>query len=197
MCLTDKTSIPTDKPELLFKRPEILLHPNIPRPLHGLAPRTLMPQKEWTELRRATYARNNYHCFACGVYREYDKEMLRFSDESGETLDCHEFYKIDYEKKTMELVELVALCKSCHAYVHSGRMQSMYDKGQLDEEDCWLIQSHGERVLWNGGLSFEQKSIDNNDYKEEWNEWRLIMNGKEYYSKWRDYFDWFKNYMIG
>jgi len=146
-------------------------------------------------MRRDAYARNNYHCFACGVYRRYDSDKLRFDDDSGETLDCHEFYKIDYEKKTVELVELVALCKNCHAYVHSGRMNSMYEKGQLDEEDCYIIVSHGDSVLARDGL--KKGLLDDRDYKDEWKEWRLIFDGKEYYSKWVDYFDWYKNYMIG
>jgi hypothetical protein len=192
---TEQPQPELQQPELLFTRPELLLHPNIVKPLHGLAPRTLMPKKDWDALRREAYARNNYHCHACGVYRAYDVGRLRFDDESGETLDCHEFYKIDYEKKTVELLELVALCKNCHAYVHSGRMSSMYERGQLDEEDCYIIVNHGDSVLARVGL---KKGLpDDKDYKDEWKEWRLIYEGKEHFSKWLDYFDWYKNYMIG
>ena len=183
------------EPPILFTRPELLLHPNIVKPLHGLAPRTLMPKKDWDALRREAYARNNYHCHACGTYRAYDIAKLRFDDESGETLDCHEFYKIDYEKKTVELVELVALCKLCHQYVHSGRMNSQYEKGQLDDEDCYIITSHGDSVLARVGLV--KGKPDDKDYKDEWKEWRLIYEGEEHFSKWIDYWDWYKNYMIG
>lgn len=194
MCPTEPISTTT---EPLFKRPELLLHPNIPKPLHGLAPRTLMSKVAWDAIRRDAYAKNNYCCWACGVHREYDKEKLRFADESGETLDCHEFYRIYYDKKEMELIEFVALCKQCHAFVHSGRLQGEYDKGRVDEEDCWLVFSHGERVLSNGGLDFKQKEVDTNEYRDEWKDWCLVLDGKRHYSKWIDYFDWYKNYMIG
>lgn len=185
-----------EEPPILFTRPEILLHPNVPKPLHGLAPRTLIARAEWDRIRRETYARNNYHCFACGVYRAYDTDRKRFDNEWDESLDCHEFYHIDYDKKTVELIEFVALCKNCHAYVHSGRMQSMYEKGQLDDEDCYIIVNHGDRIISRAGLE-KKVQVDSKDYNEEWKEWRLLFNGKEHFSKFLDYWDWYKHYMIG
>jgi hypothetical protein len=183
------------EPELLFTRPELLLHPNIPKPLHGLAPRTLVKQSEWTQIRREAYAKNNYHCWACGTYRHYDLALLKFVDDNG-TLDAHESYDIDYENKTVELKEIVALCKHCHNYIHSGRLGSMYDKGQCDEQDCWEIINHGDSVLIDGGL-VPYNAVDKNTYQDEWDEWRLIFNGKEHRSRWKDYWDWMKHYMIG
>lgn len=185
------------EPPLLFTRPELLLHPNIPKPLHGVAPRQLLkPKKIWDEWRRWSYAKNNWHCWACGVYRHYDVFNLVFDDESGETLDAHEFYSIDYDKKEVRLIEVVSLCKNCHNYVHSGRLQAMYDKGELDEEDMYIVVSHGYSVLSNAGLkpSFAQ---DENDYKQEWSEWKLLFNGEEFRSKFIDYYDWYKHYMVG
>ena len=197
MCHTKSDSTTTEEPEVLFLRPELLLHPNIPKPLHGLAPRTLIPSKAWTSIRREAYAKNNYHCWACGVYRAYDTDRLRFDDESGETLDCHEFYRIDYKNHIMELVEFVALCKSCHSFVHSGRMNSMYEKGQLDEEDCYIITQHGNRVLTEAGLDPTAKEVDTRDYKKDWKKWRLVLDSVEYFSTMRDEWDWFKKYQIG
>ena len=187
----------TEKPTIAFTRPEILLHPNIPKPLHGIAPRTLMKASRWNDIRREAYAKNNYHCWACGVYRSYNVDKLRFEDESGETLDCHEFYEIDYNEKTSTLVEFVALCKNCHAYVHSGRMNSMYEKGQLDEEDCYIITQHGNRVLAEAGLNPLSKIVDANTYQDEWKKWRLIVDGKSHYAILEDYWDWYKHYIIG
>ena len=184
------------EPPTLFQRPDLLLHPNIPKPLHGLAPRTLMkPQRLWDELRRAAYAKNNYHCWACGAYRNFDLVANKFDDDNG-TLDAHEYYVIDYTEKTTEIKEIVALCKNCHNYIHSGRQNSIYDKGRLDEEDMWIVNTHGDSVLIDGGIT-PIHVIDENLYKEEWNDWRLLFNGKEYKSKWKDYFDWYKHYIIG
>lgn len=195
MKMNIQQSTNTDEKETIFTRPELLSHPNIPKPLHGLAPRTLVKAKVWDTWRRMAYAKNNFHCFACGVYRNYDLFSLRFDDESYESLDAHEVYRINYDLKTVELVEIVALCKNCHNYIHSGRLQSQYDEGRLDEEDMYIISNHGDSVLIDGGLApcFYH---DENDYKEEWGEWKLIFNGEEYFSKFKDYFDWFKKYQI-
>lgn len=180
---------------ILFQRPELLSHPNIPKPLHGLAPRTLVKAKVWDTWRRMAYAKNNFNCWACGVHRDYDLHGLKFNDDSFESLDAHEYYRIDYEEKTVELVEIVALCKNCHNYIHSGRLQSMYEGGQVDEEDMWIVSKHGDSILIDAGLApcFWH---DENDYKEEWGEWKLIFNGEEHKSLYEDYWAWYKKYKI-
>ena len=184
------------EPELLFTRPELLLHPNLPKPLHGLNPRTVMGQKWWNNERRRAYATNNYHCWACGTYRNFNLDLNKFCDDSGESLDAHECYRIDYEKKEVELVEIVAICKNCHQYIHSGRTNSLYEKGVIDEKDCFIVFSHGDSILIDAGL-IPCNEVDTNTYQEEWNEWKLIIDGKEHYSKFKDYFEWYKHYMIG
>jgi hypothetical protein len=184
-----------EEPELLFTRPELLLHPNLPKPMHNLAPRTLMKAKEWNEIRREAYARNNYHCWACGRYTAFNTELNKFDNDEGTTLDAHEFYRIDYVNKTVELVEIVALCKLCHDYVHSGRLNAMYEKGEKDEEDCWLVYTNGDSVLIDAGL-IPINVVDDKTYQDEWGEWKLLFNGGEYRSKFKDYWDWFKYYNI-
>ena len=181
------------EPEILFLRPELLTHPNIPKPLHGLAPRTLVAQATWDELRREAYGKNNYHCWVCGKYVAYDELCKKFRNDEGTTLDAHESYIIDYVNKTVELKEIVALCKTCHNYIHSGRINTLYDKGILDEQDCWIIITHGNSILIDDGL-VPFTEVDKNDYKDEWNEWRLVFNGKEYKSNFKDYDAWSKHY---
>lgn len=156
----------------------------------------MKPARLWNEARRAAYARNNYHCWACGVYVRYDTEKLRFDNDENTTLDAHEFYYIDYDNKVVELVEIVALCKLCHNYIHSGRYQSMWDDGKIDNEDIWTVKTHGDSILIDNGFvpCFEH---DEKTYKDEWHDWKLIFNGNEYFSPWKDYWDWYKNYKIG
>ncbi len=191
-CTSIEQELTNLEPETLFTRPELLLHPNIPKPIHGLAPRTLMKAKDWDVVRRKAYAKNNYHCWACGDYRNYNLVGNKFDDDNG-TLDAHENYVIDYEAKTVKLIEIVALCKNCHNYIHSGRYNSMYDKGRLDEEDMWIVNTHGDSVLIDGGL-IPCNEVDTNTYQDEWNDWRLVIEHK---SKWKDYWEWYGHYLIG
>lgn len=170
-----------------FTRPELLNHPNIPKPLHSLAPRTFMKAKEWDIIRREAYARNNYCCFACGVHHPYNLDKKRFVDKK---LHAHESYNIDYEKKSMELVEIVALCPLCHDSIHSGRMNSLFDKGVLDEEDCWLIVSQRERVLKHE----VDKAVVPCYCDDCWGKWKIVIDGKEYFSKWKNKQEWREHY---
>jgi hypothetical protein len=177
-----------EKPTL-FTRPEILNHPNLPKPMHGVNPRTVMGQKKWDEVRREAYGKNNYHCWACGAHRHYDLVGNKFDDDNG-SLDCHEMYLINYELKTSEIVEFVALCKNCHSYVHSGRMNGEYDKGRLDEEACWIITTAGDSILIDGGFP-PYNVVDGKTYEDEWMDWRLVIGYEQYepvlksYSEWR------------
>ena len=163
-------------------KPELLRHPNIPKPLHGMNPRTIMKTKWWNEKRREAYARNNYHCTTCGAYHEFDVDRKVFVDIP---LHAHEYYRIDYDNCSAELVYIFALCPICHDYIHSGRMNAMYEKGVLDEADCWLIRSQGERVL---GEVID--NVDKRDYTEDWNKWHLIIDGKKYFSKFKSIEEW-------
>ena len=178
------------EPRILFKQPLLLTHPNIPKPLHNLAPRTLMGTKEWNRLRRKAYAKNNYHCFACGIYAEYDLDKQRFKELK---LHAHESYDIDYDKCEMQLEYIVALCPTCHDYIHSGRMNALYDKGVLDEQDCWGIRTHGDAVLSSVEESVVDK-VDSTCYISTWKKWCLILDGKKYFSKFKNFKEWEEYY---
>ena len=86
----------------------ILLHPNIPKPLHGVNPRSLMNDKWWDDQRHKAYRVKDFHCHSCGIHKLVAKEK--------QWLEAHEIYEINYEQGTATFKEIVALCHYCHNY---------------------------------------------------------------------------------
>ena len=120
-------------------RPEILLHPNIPKPMHGLSPRTIMGDRWWNIERQKTYAKSYYHCVACDV--------SKWEAKYYQWLEAHELYEIDYVKGRMIFKEIVALCHSCHNFIHSGRMQALVDSGKMLRSKQQDILKHGMTII--------------------------------------------------
>jgi len=164
-------------------RPEILLHPNIPKPMHGLAPRVVLGQKWWDAQRRIAYAKTEYCCAACGVYTAEAKYFP--------WLEAHELYNINYDTGKMTFLEVVALCHSCHNYIHDGRMQILVLKCEMLSTKRKAILRHGKKILKAAGLRKPRPPIE----CANWNKWRLVLYGREYkgkfenYEAWVDYYD--------
>jgi hypothetical protein len=150
-------------------RPEVLLHPNIPKPLHGLAPRVVLGQKWWDATRKEAYKSTNYHCIACGVNKYYATYH--------QWLEGHELYEINYEKGLMKYVETIPLCHFCHNFIHSGRLQALLDTGEIHHAKYVAIIQHGDRVLKQAGL---ERSQPYSGKFAEWDKWRLVINRKKY-----------------
>jgi hypothetical protein len=162
-------------------RPELLLLPNIPKPLHGIAPRTIMGQSWWDEQRHKAYASLDYHCAACGALKGNESLLFRG------WLEAHEVYDIDYNHRVARFIEIVPLCVCCHMAIHTGRLTSLYPK-IYDEEDCWLVLERKKQVCGSYGV------IDDRDYTVGWNDWRLEFEGKLYEPKFKTIEEWSKFY---
>ncbi|MDV3002453.1 MAG: hypothetical protein N5P05_004108 (plasmid) [Chroococcopsis gigantea SAG 12.99] len=198
-----------------FPRPELLLHPNIPKPLHGVNPRTILGRKWWDEQRKIAYARYDDLCWACGIHKTEAKYH--------QWLEAHEVYKIDYSTGKVEMVEICALCHSCHQYIHDGRMQKLFNHGQFSFQKYIDILSRGEKIIkryltevainykgeaWKKPLeetlpfqeTFPDIIVPNVpevvNSSPQWHEWYLLLEGQEYYSRfvdvkeWADYYQW-------
>lgn len=198
-----------------FPRPELLLHPNIPKPLHGLNPRTILGQKWWDIQRQIAYAKHNYHCWACGVHKSKAKYH--------KWLEAHEVYNIDYNTGRVEMTEISALCHSCHQYIHARRMLRLFEQNKVTFEKYIDILSHGEQLIRsyltqvainyqgeNWKKPFEPTLPFQDTFPDvivpglprpsvnvaDWNEWYLVINGQKYYSRftdiheWSDYYQW-------
>jgi hypothetical protein len=179
-------------------KPEILSHPNIPLPLHGLSPRVINGDLWWNRIRKEVYERYDFHCIACGV-EKYKAEIHHW-------LEAHEFYEVDYINGTMKCKSIEPLCHYCHNFIHSGRLEAVLGKEKSINE-VKLILEHGFKILsenhlkcfW-GTLEFAAKvscmgfgivntfGVVANPKPIElpWEKWRLIWNGKAYYSKFKN-----------
>ena len=171
-------------PKPIFKlRPELLLYPNTPKPLHGTVPREIYGKTWWDQTRKAAYKSTNYHCAACGIPKEKAKYV--------QWLEGHELYDIDYRRGRMTYIETVPLCHFCHNYIHDGRMQWLLSEGRMTQNKYVSIIQHGDAILDLYGLPSE---VLYQGPTPNWSEWRLILDGKEYEPKFRSYEAWARNW---
>lgn len=170
--------------ETVTLRPELLLHPQIPKPLHGLAPRVIFGDVWWEAQRRTAYAKNRQHCWACGV----DKRRTLYHA----WLEAHETYVIDHVAGTATFDEVVALCHACHNFIHQGRMQALVDSGEMHYQKMQDILNHGQVVLRSAGLKKPPPVED--AACAVWHQWRMIINGQAYPGKFKDYAEWLSYY---
>ena len=190
-------------------RPILLTHPQIPQPLHGLAPRTLLGKEWWNAQRQAAYAKTRHRCAACGVHYLQAAYVQR--------LEAHECYRIEYQRGRAELQEVVALCHRCHSFIHSERLWWMYQQRKVSAAKIFDVLHHGFELLRTRHLvpfhatvaiamqlpNAQQLHIP--EYMKippsrsvqaaEWAAWRLVINGVEYPSKFKDYAEWERYYL--
>lgn len=200
---------------LLKLRPEILQHSNIPKPLHGMAPREILGKAWWDKTRKAVYAKQDFKCIACGVH----KMDAKYHNH----IEAHEYYDMDYAKGCMEIKEIVGLCHSCHAYIHSGRTNMMMQSGKIGQQRALGIMRHGFKVLkkaglepWHGhcqtylnmldflGLPIDKSLIsttkrltreqDVGKIQQNWSKWHLIIDGERHYGKFKSMQEWENHY---
>lgn len=172
-------------------RPDILLCPNVPMPLHGMPPRKILGSKWWNETRKTAYASTNFHCQACGTPKHRVKG-------SRKHLEGHELYDTDYVAGTLTYVETVPLCPYCHNYIHDGRLEALLQKGQITRRKFAAVIQHGDEVLTRAGLTRPtklerdeaiMKGVLSGEFAM-WSEWRLVLHGETYEPKFKDEQEW-------
>lgn len=186
-------------------KPELLLHPNVPKPLHGLAPRVIKGDDWWNEQRQIAYKKNDYKCWACGI----EKQNAKYH----QWLEAHEIYEIDYSIGEVKFIDVCALCHSCHAFIHSGRLISLYRKREIDYDKINDILMHGFTVLVNAKLKMNSfalavaqevnyqkfsKYLNYGTYRNgicfaKWSDWYMLIDNKKYKGKFKNFNEW-KNF---
>lgn len=172
------------------RRPSILLCPNIPKPLHGVNPRSVLGDRWWDSTRKRAYKRTNYRCQACGVHKKNAK--------SRKWLEGHELYDTDYEAGRLTYIETVPLCHFCHNYIHDGRMHMLLQQGYMPQAKFVAIIQHGDRVLADAGLrrpTLAERELEiilrfSEGKCARWDQWRLVAFNKEYPPKFKTLEEW-------
>ena len=182
----------------LILKPEILCHPHIPKPLHGVNPREIKGQNWWDEARQKAYKSTDYHCVACGVAKSEAKKH--------KWLEAHEFWNIDYNTGICEVKSIEPLCHYCHNFIHSGRLSMIVGKEKSKQEVIDILE-HGFKVLAENDLKAfyftvdfakrigaktfgVEKYIPNVNQKLKWADFKLIFEGNEYFSKFKSQSEW-------
>lgn len=206
-----------------FPDPGILLHPNIPKPLHEVNPRSIKGQAWWDVQRQKAYTENSYCCWACAIH----KSQAKFH----QWLEAHENYSIDYKNGLVKVTEITALCHACHNFIHSGRILMTSMKREEPEGKFWNVMFHGFSVLKAGNLKpnpfalsatetfidfantegmniptwakspeFGKALQDNPIFDEkmaDWADWRLELEGELYEPKYKTFEAWLEKYNPG
>ena len=97
----------------------LLTMPNIPHPMHNMAPRTILGAATWNHMRNRCYFESGYQCEICGEkvateFYENGAVKHQYHDDGTlpkRALHAHELYDIDYDKGTMTFVRAVAICE--------------------------------------------------------------------------------------
>lgn len=167
-------------PKIWQRDPSILLLPNVPKPMHGVNPRSVLGNRWWDAERNAAYRSTNYHCEACGVH----KSQARFR----KVVEGHEVYATDYQNGILKYVRTTPLCSVCHEYIHDGRLQALLQKGQITRGHYVSVMQHGDRLLAEVGLKkpshSERDAVIMRDIQEgrvaSWGNWRLVVDTTKY-----------------
>lgn len=124
-----------------FPNPSLLLHPNIPKPLHGVNPRTIKGNAWWDQQKNLSKLKYGNRCYACEVSK-YDALFHQW-------LEAHEHYEVDYDKGRMRILDIVALCHACHNFIHNGRLIVMAKRGEEGRtvEQAYSILHRGFKIL--------------------------------------------------
>ena len=166
-----------------FLKPHLLFHPPLPKPMHGLNPRTIMGQAWWDEKRNEAAEKNNQCCWACGIPKQEAKYR--------QWLEGHESYIIDYENGIMELDEIVSLCHSCHNYIHSGLLKIKLHKGEINEDQYEYIIQRGNFII----KKLPTPPILNLENEEKnFLKWQLRIDSEVFSSLFKNEQEWYEYY---
>ena len=169
----------------------LILHPNIPKPLHGTAPRTLLGTTWWDGARRDAYRKAQRRCMCCGELVTKDALYPR--------LEAHECYSVDYDRCRLTFTEVVALCHWCHMGIHTGLASVLHTTRQMPNAEYKRIMAHRERILakWAKDAVGDPSVAtvgDPNRCPCAWSQWHLMIGEDRFEGQWESFDHWKAHY---
>jgi len=206
-----RLSLPSTEP--VFCAPGLLVQPNVPKPMHGTNPRTVLGAAWWDRERSAAKAANNNCCHACGL-------PAHRNQRAGCGLEGHERYEITYSAGRVKYLGTVALCNWCHAFIHCGllvmhvrnktrtqlqAMRIMRTRIELLHAADFTPHMHelmaacelgviSARELPGLAVKARRQEADRSVSAAPWGAWRLEIQGKLYEGKFPTKQDWERAY---
>lgn len=107
----------------------------LPFSLHGINPRTIMGDQEWNKIKKQKQKEADHHCMICGCYVPHTP---------NDWLECHETYDIDKNKKEFKLKDVICICHKCHSFIHSGRLEILYQENKITLDEYNEIIEKGK-----------------------------------------------------
>lgn len=207
--IIDRWIPPTEGGDL---RPLVAM-PNIPRPLHGVNPRTILGVSTWNHMRKGCYFKAGDTCQICGYHPDNLKHR-----------HGHEVYDIDYANGVATFKGVFCLCSLCHlGCIHTGRALTLWKKGNPlyptefllkgAEHAFTIISSYNqdnpgkelraystfldylkfdelkepmEKLIEQYGIKFYTE-VEN---MVKWGDWKLIIGNREYPTPYATEEDW-------
>jgi hypothetical protein len=187
----------------MIQRPELLASTHIPKPLHGLNPRTLLGKTWWDAKRQEVYASTGFTCACCGVPKADAKKH--------KWLEAHEIVTVNYSTGICEIKEIVPLCHYCHMFIHSGFLfttmgkrngHSKAEVKKILEHGLWWLKLFNLKCFPTTLELAEDLDCDINGVEAyelpksalPWKAYTLLFQGKTYKSKFKNANEWRKYY---
>ena len=127
-----------------------LMYRALPVELESIEVRNTITKDEWKQSCHDAYALNKFCCAACGVHS---------SEAAFKThLECHEIYKMQPAQRVWQYVDNIALCHTCHNFIHLKQLRERYNSGKISKEKFNYINDFGTWLL--NGISRTKVSDD-------------------------------------
>ena len=188
----------------------LITMPNIPKPLHGINPRMIMGEDNWDQLRMKCYIDSSYKCEICGkllddktiqlheLYKVSRKEKYALFERfipvcilchngihSGRAISLYRNNNTIFTK-----AYILTIADHCFSLISNYNKQNNTDYRlfktflnylyfpELEQDMRELISKYDIHFYeWRGGLG-------------KWTSWRLIYDGKEYFSPYENSDAW-------